>query len=85
MKASMPHLIPANCWCGSGRIRIRATGYLTPDLSRLRVLFSPHALGLTNRARERIFQDMAAGMVDVLSGRRPTSIANPEIYEEASE
>jgi D-3-phosphoglycerate dehydrogenase len=50
-----------------------------------RVLFSPHALGLTNRARERIFQDMAAGMVDVLSGRRPTSIANPEIYEEASE
>lgn len=57
-----------------------------PDLrhrlySDPRVLLSPHALGLTDKSRERIFGDMARGVRAVLEGRRPAAVANPEIYE----
>ena len=56
-----------------------------PDLShRLfsdpRVLLSPHALGLSDKSRERIFGDMARGVRAVLEGRRPAAVANPEVY-----
>ncbi len=56
-----------------------------PDLShRLfsdpRVLLSPHALGLSDKSRARIFGDMARGVRAVLEGRRPAAVANPEVY-----
>ena len=58
-----------------------------PDLSHPlfsddRVLFSPHALGVSNRARQRIFNEMADGMLAVLGGGRAVNIANPQIYSE---
>ena len=60
-----------------------------PDLShRLfsdpRVLLSPHALGLSDKSRERIFGDMARGVRAVLEGRRPAAVANPEVYRRSA-
>ena len=46
-----------------------------------RVLLSPHALGLSRGAKERIFREVAEGIVSVLRGGRPAAVANPEIYE----
>lgn len=46
-----------------------------------RVLLSPHALGLSRRAKERIFRDVAEGIAAVLRGERPAAVANPEVYE----
>ena len=46
-----------------------------------RVLFSPHALGLSNRARHNIFSDMASGILAILAGERAPNIANPEIHQ----
>ena len=45
-----------------------------------RVLLSPHALGMSRRAKERIFREMAEGMAAALRGERPPAVANPEIY-----
>jgi phosphoglycerate dehydrogenase-like enzyme len=45
------------------------------------VLCSPHALGLSRRARERIFREVAEGILAVFRGDRPRAVANPEIYE----
>ena len=47
------------------------------------VVLTPHVLGLSRRARRRIFQEMTEGMASVLAGGRAPNIANPEIYEEA--
>lgn len=44
------------------------------------VLVSPHALGTSERANERIFRDVAEGIAAVLRGGRPAAVANPEIY-----
>jgi phosphoglycerate dehydrogenase-like enzyme len=46
-----------------------------------RVLFSPHALGLSDRARHNIFSEMTSGMLAILSGERAPNIANPEIHQ----
>ena len=56
-----------------------------PDLghrifSDPRVLLSPHALGLSDKSRRRIFDDMSQGVRAVLEGRRPEAVANPEVY-----
>jgi phosphoglycerate dehydrogenase-like enzyme len=45
------------------------------------VVLTPHMMGLSQRARRLTFEEMADGMVAVLSGRRPHYIANPEVYE----
>ncbi|HET8814986.1 MAG TPA: NAD(P)-dependent oxidoreductase [Solirubrobacterales bacterium] len=45
------------------------------------VVLTPHVMALTRRARRLLFAEMAGGMADVLAGRRPPSVANPEIYE----
>ena len=45
-----------------------------------RVLLSPHALGLTDRSRVRIFGDMARGVRAVPEGRRPAAVVNPEVF-----
>ena len=55
-----------------------------PLFSHKRVLLSPHALGLTQRSRQRIFEEMSNGMLAVIRGIRPQAVANPEIYEGVS-
>jgi D-3-phosphoglycerate dehydrogenase / 2-oxoglutarate reductase len=47
------------------------------------VVLTPHVMALSDRARALVFEEMAAGMDDVLSGRRAPSIANPDVYEPA--
>jgi D-3-phosphoglycerate dehydrogenase / 2-oxoglutarate reductase len=44
------------------------------------VLVSPHALGMSRRAKERIFRELAEGIAAVLRGERPAAVANPEVY-----
>jgi D-3-phosphoglycerate dehydrogenase len=45
-----------------------------------RVLLSPHALGLSARARRQIFEEVAEGIAAVLRGERPAAVANPDLY-----
>lgn len=57
-----------------------------PDISHSlfadsRVLLSPHAIGITTRSRQRIFEEMSRGILAVMEGRRPEAVANPDIYE----
>jgi len=47
-----------------------------------RIIFSPHALGLSELAKVRIFREMAEGMIAAMQGQRPKFVANPEIYKE---
>jgi D-3-phosphoglycerate dehydrogenase / 2-oxoglutarate reductase len=49
------------------------------------VVLTPHLMGRTRRAAAATFVDAASGVVDVLAGRRPAAVANPEwvdAYEE---
>jgi len=39
---------------------------------------TPHMMGLTRRGTELTFADAAQGVVDVLAGRRPAAVANPD-------
>jgi len=45
------------------------------------VLLTPHTLGLSRRARERIFREVADGIAAVFRGERPRAIANPGLYD----
>ncbi|MGF1616508.1 MAG: hypothetical protein ACFCU2_01690 [Acidimicrobiia bacterium] len=36
---------------------------------------------MTARSRQKIFEEMSQGILAVMEGRRPESVANPEIYE----
>lgn len=47
-------------------------------------VLTPHVMGLSQRARRLAFVQMADGMADVLSGRRPPHVANPDVLEHAS-
>ena len=56
-----------------------------PDVShRLfrdpRCLFSPHALGMSQLAMDRVCRSMAMDMLAVLEGRRPQHCVNPEVF-----
>ena len=42
------------------------------------VTLTPHMMGLTRRGTELTFADAAQGVVDVLAGRRPAALANPD-------
>lgn len=42
------------------------------------VTLTPHLMGLTRRGTELTFADAAQGVVDVLAGRKPAAVANPE-------
>ena len=42
------------------------------------VVLTPHLMGMTRRAAAATFVDAARGIVDVLAGRRPATVANPE-------
>ena len=43
------------------------------------VSLTPHLMGLTRKATAATFADAAQGVVDVLSGRRPAAVANPDL------
>jgi D-3-phosphoglycerate dehydrogenase len=47
------------------------------------VVLTPHLMGLTRRANAATFADAARGVIDVLAGRRPAAVANPD-WEQAS-
>jgi phosphoglycerate dehydrogenase-like enzyme len=42
------------------------------------VVLTPHLMGMTRRAAAATFVDAARGVADVLAGRRPAAVANPE-------
>jgi D-3-phosphoglycerate dehydrogenase / 2-oxoglutarate reductase len=42
------------------------------------VVLTPHLMGLTRRATAATFADAARGVGDVLAGRRPAALANPD-------
>ena len=46
-----------------------------------RCVCTPHTLGVSQLAMERIFRTMATGMVAVLEGKRPEYCVNPEVLE----
>jgi phosphoglycerate dehydrogenase-like enzyme len=46
-----------------------------PLFAHPRVIVTPHALGMTQRSRERIFREMAEGVAAVLRGEEPLSRA----------
>ena len=54
-----------------------------PLLHHPDVVLTPHVMALSRRARALVFEEMAAGMDDVLSGRRAAAVANPHVYEPA--
>jgi D-3-phosphoglycerate dehydrogenase len=39
---------------------------------------TPHLMGLTRKATAATFDDAARGVVDVLAGRKPSAVANPD-------
>jgi D-3-phosphoglycerate dehydrogenase len=45
------------------------------------VSLTPHVMGLTRRATAATFAEAAQGVVDVLAGRRPAAVANPNWTE----
>jgi len=49
-----------------------------PLFDRSDVLLTPHLMGLSTRATAATFTDAAQGVADVLAGRRPAALANPE-------
>jgi D-3-phosphoglycerate dehydrogenase len=42
------------------------------------VVLTPHLMGLTRRATAATFAEAARGVADVLAGRRPAALANPD-------
>ena len=46
-----------------------------------RCVCTPHTLGVSQLAMERIFRSMATDMIAVLEGRRPEYCVNPEVFE----
>ena len=42
------------------------------------VSLTPHLMGLTRKATAATFADAAQGVVDVLTGKRPAAVANPD-------
>jgi D-3-phosphoglycerate dehydrogenase len=51
----------------------------SPLLRDVRVVTTPHAIGLTRAWNERVFTSLAADVRSVLDGGKPRFIANPEI------
>jgi D-3-phosphoglycerate dehydrogenase / 2-oxoglutarate reductase len=49
-----------------------------PVFDRTDVVLSPHLMGLSVGATRATFAAAARGVADVLAGRRPTALANPE-------
>ena len=75
------------CWTAAVRRRPRRLRPERPDDHPLfhhpDVVLTPHVMALSRRARALVFEEMAAGMDDVLSGRRAAAVANPHVYDAA--
>ncbi|MDQ3822686.1 MAG: oxidoreductase, partial [Actinomycetota bacterium] len=56
-----------------------------PLFDHPRVLLSPHAFGLSRRARRQAFTEVAEAIAAVFAGGRPRAVANPEIYDPTAE
>ena len=46
------------------------------------VIATPHVAGMTKESVVRLSTTVAQGVLDVLQGRRPRYVFNPEVYEE---
>ena len=55
-----------------------------PLFEHANVVLTPHLMGLTRRATAATFADAARGILDVLDGRRPTAVANPDWEKHAA-
>jgi D-3-phosphoglycerate dehydrogenase len=51
-----------------------------PIFRHPRLLCSPHTIGLSTKAALGIFTMMSQGMADVLDGRIPQNVVNPEVF-----
>ena len=74
----------------SGRLRAVALDTFEPEPPELdhpiftheRCICSPHVLGLTPGAMQRIYESMATDMAAVLAGKRPRFCVNPETLQQ---
>jgi D-3-phosphoglycerate dehydrogenase len=55
-----------------------------PLFGHRNVVFTPHVFGLSRRAWQKTFEELADGLVAVLCGRRPQAVANPALYLSAT-
>ena len=53
-----------------------------PLLTAERLVMSPHIAGATEEAAERCAVQAAEQIIDVLAGRRPAHLANPEVWRD---
>ena len=51
-----------------------------PIFRRADVLCTPHCMGLSSRAAHATFSMVSEGMADVLRGRIPVNVVNPEVF-----
>jgi phosphoglycerate dehydrogenase-like enzyme len=51
-----------------------------PIFRRPNVLCTPHCLGLSAKAAQATFVMVSQGMAEVLEGRNPENVANPEVF-----
>jgi len=56
----------------------------TPFFGLVNVLLTPHMAAMTDLALVNMAVDVAAGILDVLEGRRPQYLANPGVWKNAS-
>ena len=54
-----------------------------PIFDHPNVTLTPHLMGLTRRGTELTFADAAQGVLDVLAGRKPAAVANPDWVQAA--
>lgn len=51
-----------------------------PIFRRVDVICTPHCMGLSSRAAHATFSMVSEGMADVLRGRIPANVVNPEVF-----
>jgi D-3-phosphoglycerate dehydrogenase len=51
-----------------------------PIFQHPRVVCTPHALGLSVKGAQAIFEMASRGMAEVLEGRTPENVVNPEVF-----
>lgn len=48
------------------------------------ILLTPHNSGITDQAQVALATNVAQGILDVLSGKRPARVANPEVFTQGA-
>jgi phosphoglycerate dehydrogenase-like enzyme len=84
-RGGLVDLDAAHAALGSGRLAGVGLDVFEPEPPEHHPLFdhpgvvlTPHLMGMTRRASAATFVDAARGVADVLAGRRPAAVANPE-------